>query len=779
MKESTRLVNTYDEEASLERPRLKANFSAEIVTDDQLFVISEDSRFALRGAGAVAVLPLLDGLHTVAEIVGALRDRHQVAETFLAIRKFDAFGLLAEGRPDLSPRELAYWDALGVDPAAATRAVSSLEVRVVALPGVSVAPVITALRDAGVQATELPFPGPTPSDPAYLGNLLIVLTNDYLDPALAAINASCLATGTPWMLARPSGQVLWLGPLMTADRTGCWACLEQRLQANRQVERFVHAKGAAMTSTAAPLAHALAAPQILAGMLAAEVERLAGVGSSETLDGRLVTLDMRTLETTGHMLVRRPQCAACGDPALVGERSPKVTLTPQPIAHRGDSGYRSEPPSHTLRRMERQISPYLGAVTSVRNYAEVDNGITYSLTAGHNFALIKDSLNMLKRNLRGQSGGKGRTEEQARVSAVCEAIERYTGVWRGDEPVLRAAYQNLPSGAAIHPDELLHYSDQQFASRDSWNIDPANRLQIVPERFRVDSPIDWTAGWSLTRERERLIPAAYAWFGHPDLDDHFFCISDSNGNAAGNTLEEAILQGFCELAERDAVAIWWYNRLRRPALDLDSLHEPYVQTLRAFYRQQDRDLWLLDITTDLGIPTFAGISRRVGHPVHDVIVGFGAHLDPRVAAMRALTEVNQSLPAVERRDESGATLYFEDDVATLDWYQNTRVDEEPWLVPDPEARVRSLADFDHQPPADLAEAVMICVDRARAAGLEVIVIDQTQPDLDLSVAKVVVPGLRHFWRRLGPGRLYDVPARLGWLPAAQPESALNPKNVYF
>jgi len=39
---------------------------------------------------------------------------------------------------------------------------------------------------------------------------------------------------------------------------------------------------------------------------------------------------------------------------------------------------------------------------------------------------------------------------------------------------------------------------------------------------------------------------------------------------------------------------------------------------------------------------------------------------------------------------------------------------------------------------------------------------------------VVVPGLRHFWPRYGPGRLYDVPVRLGWLPAPLDESELNP-----
>jgi ribosomal protein S12 methylthiotransferase accessory factor len=47
------------------------------------------------------------------------------------------------------------------------------------------------------------------------------------------------------------------------------------------------------------------------------------------------------------------------------------------------------------------------------------------------------------------------------------------------------------------------------------------------------------------------------------------------------------------------------------------------------------------------------------------------------------------------------------------------------------------------------------------------------------VAKVIVPGMRHFWRRLGPGRLYTVPVRLGWRDRPAREDELNPRNVFF
>ncbi len=147
--------------------------------------------------------------------------------------------------------------------------------------------------------------------------------------------------------------------------------------------------------------------------------------------------------------------------------------------------------------------------------------------------------------------------------------------------------------------------------------------------------------------------------------------------------------------------------------------------------------------------------------------------------MRALTEVNQFLPAVVGRDAAGDTVYSEDDVATLAWWREARIAEEQWLSPDPDVEPGCAADYPELRIRDLAEAVEMCVGSASAAGLEVIVVDQTQPDLDLSVVKVIVPGLRHFWRRLGAGRLYTVPVAMRWLAEPTAEAEMNPRNVFF
>ncbi|MFC4589582.1 TOMM precursor leader peptide-binding protein [Sphaerisporangium corydalis] len=759
----------------MDRPRLKAHFTAQVVDGSKVFLLAEGQHYLIQGTGTAEVLPYLDGRHTVADIAVALSGKLPLMQVLTAIRKFDAFGHLADGRPDWPEHTLAYWDAQGLDPEKVRVSLADTEFTVTGA-GADPGTVIAQLREHGLRVRQVDLA--EAADPS--GALTLVVVNDYLDPALERLNTAYLAAEHPWALVKPAGMTLWAGPVLQPGRTGCWSCLSQRISGNRQVERYLAGKlGTGGTPVHPSRESVPAGPAIAGGLLAVELARIAATGAPSRLEGKMTTIDLRTLAATEHTMVRLPQCAACGEESLITERSPKVVLTSRDARHVTDGGYRIEPPSQTYDRLQKHISPLIGAVTRLHTFAEYDNGVTYSFTAGHNFAMVGDNMDLLRRNLRGQSGGKGRTEVQAKVSALCEAIERYSGVWRGDEPVREAAYADLDPAVAVHPESLLHFSPGQYAGRDAWNKDPGHRLHLVPEKFRTDLPIDWSPAWSLTDERERLVPSGYAWYGHPDLERHFYCVGDSNGNASGNSIEEAILQGFCELVERDAVALWWYNRARRPAFDLDSLRDPYVDTLREFYRRMGRDIWLLDLTTDLGIPAFVGVSHRVGHPVEDVIVGFGAHLDPRIAAIRTLTEVNQFLPSVERRDDAGETIYLDDDVATLAWWKETKLANEPWLVPDPSLGTRSLADHPLSGGDDLAADVETCVAKARACDIEVVVLDQTRPDLELSVVRVIAPGMRHFWRRLGAGRLYDVPVALGWVPQARTEDQLNPTSVFF
>jgi ribosomal protein S12 methylthiotransferase accessory factor len=323
----------------------------------------------------------------------------------------------------------------------------------------------------------------------------------------------------------------------------------------------------------------------------------------------------------------------------------------------------------------------------------------------------------------------------------------------------------------------MGYSERQYAKRQSHNS-RGHKAYWVPEPFREDVEIDWTPLCSLSAKKTRYLPTSLCYYGYRSPDP-LFGRGDSNGCAAGAVLEEAVLQGLLELIERDAVALWWYNKLRKPAVDLESIDDAFVSGLIRHYGHLRRDLWALDVTSDIGIPTFAAISRRVDKSEEDIIYGFGAHLDPSVALARALTELNQSLEAVPTATGPASTRTYQGGEDAIRWWRTVTTANASYLMPDLEARPRRLQDFKNLVSDDLHRDILTCGKLAATRGIEVFVLDQTRPDVGFPVVRVVAPGLRHFWARFGPGRLYDVPLSEGWLSRSLAEEELNPFIVQF
>jgi ribosomal protein S12 methylthiotransferase accessory factor len=246
-------------------------------------------------------------------------------------------------------------------------------------------------------------------------------------------------------------------------------------------------------------------------------------------------------------------------------------------------------------------------VTKLYNSSPDTEGVVHCYNATHNFSLGLDTIGWLGQSLRPRTGGKGATKEQARAIAVCEAIERYCGVFHKDVPRIRSTFDRLGE-QAIHPHRCLNFSSRQYDRRDELNADPSQgSFHLIPRRFPEDLETDWVALWSLSGERIRHLPAALCYSGHSDVEQYFYCASDANGCAAGNVIEEAILHAVLELVERDSAAIWWYNGIVRPAIDLESVADPYIARVREYYARNKRELWALDITSDLGIPVIVAI----------------------------------------------------------------------------------------------------------------------------------------------------------------------------
>lgn len=749
----------------LNKPKFKSHFRVETVEAEGGFLLSERGAIVLSDRLYQLLVPLLDGNRTANEIVEQLQDKLPASYIYYALMELEQRGYLVENEEVLHINLTRFCQHLNISTEDACRRLQATKVAIKALGSLSASALIATLESLQIKV-------------AKEANFEIVLTDDYLQAELVEIHKKNLARSRPWMLVKPTGTLIWIGPIFHPERTGCWECLSQRLQGNRPVEGFIQRCRNASSPLTPPLADLPSTLQTALTMAATEIFKWIVQGENKRLEGVLVTHDTLSLEIRNHMLIKRPQCPSCGILRQQHRKPLPVVLGSQKKTFTADGGHRCVSPEATFNRYRHHISPITGVVREISKLSRNLNGLTPAYLAKHHFASMFDDLSVLERNIGGRSAGKGKTDAQARASGLCEAIERYSGVFQGDEIRVKGSYRKM-GDRAIHPNLCMNFSQAQYDNREAWNAQCGSFFQRVPEPFDEEREIEWTPVWSLTYQDFKYLPTAYCYFGYP-MPPKPDCWADTNGCAAGNTLEESIVQGFMELVERDSVALWWYNRIQRPAVDLDSFDEPYFEALKCYYQSIGRELWVIDLTSDLNIPAFAAISRRCDRKVEDIILGFGAHFDPKLAVQRALTEANQILPAVLAVDTDGTTQYAtSSDFPVLDWWKTATLENQPYLAPDKSVTPKVYSDYPQVANNDLLDDVKLCQQIVEQRGIEMLVLDQTRPDIGLKVVKVVVPGMRHFWKRLGLGRLYEVPVQLGLLKKPIPEKYLNPIPMWM
>jgi len=763
---------------------LKPHLRFEVLEPSTVCLLDEHRSHALTGDLYRFLVPLLDGRRTVAEIIRELAGDASPLGVWMALERLDRRGFLAEGGNREIDAADVYWSRLGVDPSAARDRLGAALIRVAGIGGLSSAPLVEVLRDSG-------FEGAVGEDGAAIHpDLTVVVSDDYLRPELEEENRRALASGSPWMLVKPVGTTVWLGPILVPGETGCWRCLAFRLRHDAPVRATTEtalgdeyrppAPAGSLVTTRAAVWNLVATEIAAWWVRGRRVRRPGGArpssdrsfGAGRSLVGRLATLDLASLGMEHHAVVRRPQCGDCGAGGDPPSEPRPVELETRGKCFIADGGHRSVGPVETYRRFAHLVSPITGIVKEMFRIdpGTADVAPVYAAVYSSGWA---SSVEGLRGMLRDSAAGKGKTDDQARASGLAEAIERYSGIFTGETEITRRARIEEHGDAAVHPASILQLSDRQYRTRERWNAEHPVSSCWVPEPYDEDIPIHWTPMWSLTQEVFRQVPTSICYFGFSEPEGPRFWVADSNGNAAGNNLEEAILQGFMELVERDAVGIWWYNRLPRPRVDLSSFDDGYLKAVESAFGELGRELWVLDLTTDLGIPAVVAVSRRTSGDGDEVTFGAGAHFDPDIAVLRAVTECNQGTWTLRGHREAGLRGGAAEG-EPAEWLLQLKVADNGHLLPDDRASVRGRGDFTDLSSDDLRDDVRRCVEIAASRGLETLVLDQTRPDIGMSVVKVVVPGLRHFWPRFAPGRLYGVPVAMGWLPGRPAEEDLNP-----
>jgi ribosomal protein S12 methylthiotransferase accessory factor len=727
------------------------NFSVYVLPSEVLCLYSEDRKFLLHGTLYCAIGALL------AESPRSARDIADVLEPYFpADQTNEAMKRLLDRRHLVSKANIAngaiaaYWESLGLPLEEARKNLEHHKIKIHSADVDGEEELSAALSALGARIVKR---SPT---------VTVALTSDYLDDSLAEVNRRHLADQMPWALTQPSGIFPLVGPFFKPGQGPCWKCLADRMKRNREVRGMI-----GRSETRLLIKSPLAKEPVGQGgiqLAAMEIAKAIATDFRTDLTNHIVSLDLTGSAIVRHYVSRRPQCSACGSQELRD-----INRAPTPIEIRGgikpvmtSGGYRTMSSRQTVARNRKHVSPLTGVVSRLERI-ESDLPLNTSFSAKHNFSAPAETVHELREALSGSSFGKGATAEQGEASALMEAIERYSGVFQGDEIRFPRSFKDFKPGEAIAANGVLCFSKAQFERGLSGATDPGDE-PVSPFLFDTEKEMDWSPVWSLRDKCFRYLPTSILYFYYTGPGAPFH--ADSNGCAAGNTLEEAIVQGFLELVERDSYAIWWYNRLRRPAVNLDRFNDSYARDLQVQLAATGKKVWILDITNDLGVPSYVAIAHWIKDGAEFIEFGSGSHFDPRIAMLRTLTELNQFL-SIETM-EGGVR-----EQGSLDGISPLRIEDHPYLLPSEEEVVE--IDFNSEfSRLETDKQVAACLGVAKKHGMDFLVLDQTRPDIGVPVVRVVVPGMRHFYKRFGPGRLYDVPVKLGWLKKPVKEEELNP-----
>lgn len=746
-------------------PAFASHITVTLVANDAVVIIGSGQQRRIESRYWGAVYPRITGAASVDDIVSACLAEQpdwNATDLYTFLFQLEKRGIVVEHRDSITDVNAL---SLAVTPKEQQASVG------VHLPAIRLRavgnPAFGELRSTLSSAGILVVPETDTSDA-----IDVYVADDYLQPVLADINKKHLASGTPWILIQTNGLEHMVGPWFQPTTGPCWECLASRYRMNRDVKQYLKT----VDPNGYPFPEKLRVPgsvALIAGML---IEQLAlkATRSVCSIDSAVLTWDVLPATVVHHHVMRRPQCSACGHVSEVHTPEP-LTLASSPRKQSSDAGYRSMTSEQVYERYKHLVSHVSGVVTSLERITDPADPIQHVYVSGQNFATSMGSLSQLRRSLRSNSCGKGTTDIQAKVSGLCEAIERYSGVFRGDEHRVLTSLTAL-GDRGIHQNSILQISDEQYANRAWWN-GRDHKFSLVCEPFDTERTFEWSPVWSLTEERTKWLPTGHLYYSYPSEDSVFRFMPDSNGASTGASKEEAILQGFLELVERDAFGIWWYTMTKQPRVDLSTFDDPYVRAMERRVAEMGRELWVIDITTDLGIPVFVAFSRDPAGPRENIVFAPGAHFDPTIALLRALTELNQMFPGIAP-GQNGQEYAF-DDPHSVDWWKTATIANQPYILPHEALPATRRENITIPKTTDLLEDIAIARSLVESRGMEFLVHDQTRPDIGMPVIKVIVPGLRHFWTRFAPGRLYDVPVQLGRCSVPVDEKSLNPIAVFI
>ena len=617
--------------------------------------------------------------------------------------------------------------------------------------------VSAALTSSGVGpggVVRLPYPRKRDELPELMtGADLVVAAGDGTLPVLHPwVNTTGLMLDVPTLHAELKGTQATIGPLVLPGEGPCFLCW--RMRALACAEDFTAAMADEEALDALRIPEAAPRP-VLPALLPMVTSRLVTEVFAQTLaiaPPRLaaggLTLDASGVEEL-HPVLPRPDCPAC---STKGRR-------PRPAVGEADM------------IVQRAVDPLCGVVRRVELMpkAPTEPERPFIVRAELANSHFRNGVNAFV-----SCSGKGWSRQQARDSAVGEALERYAAMTWQPERRISSTYDGLDR-PGLHPRDLVLFADHQY--------------DVVPyQRWRPETELEWVPAQSLVTGEEVWIPLLATHLGYLPSTEAALFPATSTGFAAWPDLAGATLRALLEVVERDAFAIAWSHRLPGRCVAAGDVPDEQTSAIAALYARRGVEVVVHLLPCDTVATVALAIMWSDQPPA--AAIGVSAALDPVAAARSAVLEAGQVRPILGSSLRDPAVRARAAELAAMP-SKVTTLDDHDLLYADPRAAatgMRFLRDAPRQPWPDaapvLAQGNDDLTDLTRSLATvapDVLAVDLTPPDvaaLGIHVVRGLVPGFVPIWfgadqARLGGRRLLEMPSRLGLRPGPARLDELN------
>lgn len=374
----------------------------------------------------------------------------------------------------------------------------------------------------------------------------------------------------------------------------------------------------------------------------------------------------------------------------------------------------------------------------------------------------------------GKGEGVGFTLNEALIPALAETLERYSVAKWEEKVLVTGSYEALRRKGAVDPKLFLTLLSEHATSDLRMRCD-----------VRDDTQLHWAKSTSLHGEN-CLVPAQRVFINYENQyrDEPIFSPSTTNGAAAGPNKNEAVYRALCEVIERDGLLLFWLNRIAPPRIAPETIVSEKAQHLLSEIRLHDLELHVLDITTDLKVPSFCAVivDERGTVPIAmSAVADFDVHRALEKLLLEALkhlhgnSNLKQDLPHVPVADRPPNTLSERRQL----WQSKEMIPNIRFFL---KGKMKKLDIVDTTcadlPSKQKIQEITNYLDEHDYRGYIVDVTAKEARRAGLVVVKAIIPELIPFYlSEKGKGlriqRTYTAPVAMGYREHPSTEAALN------